>query len=518
MILAIALIFRLWQINQPYIDIISWRQTSTAMMAENFFNNNSNIFFPEINWSGPGPSYNGREFQTVSYISALLYHVFGQQDWIGRAVAVLFGIWGNFALYRLVTKVWDKRNALAAAFVMAVSPLSILVERSFLPDPAMVSLVVTALWFFIEYLQNDKGKYLVLSAIFGSLGFLTKLPGLIVGLPALYAFIHISMSTGQLTRRRIRWVVSAGSIALIPVIIYYLWARHLSLTYPPYHFAGEGNWVWNEGLIVYLKNRYFFRYLLVIAEYMMWGPILMGLFLLGMVVYPPSKASVSGEKIDDNAPYFFHFWVIAFAIFYLIGARELTVNFWNFHILSPAIAAFAGRSVVLVFDFQKRRGILPVLRLMIVVIALCFSAYKIMKSNLDERVTKSGYKMALALKNIRQKGDLVVTLPELPGDPFPIYYSRSRGWTFPPMEIDGRFYKTSVLPEREEELIELIELLRNKKAKWFALVKKHYDFFKEQKPQFYNYLTQKLIVHEEAADYVIFDLATPFKQEEISLP
>src|SRR5688572_23657512 len=121
------MIFRLYRIDQPYIDTLSWRQASTAMMAENFFKTDPNIFLPQVNWSGPGPSYNGREFQTVSYISAGLYHVFGQRDWIGRIVAVLFGVWGVFALYKLVNRVWDEMHALASAFVMAVMPLSIFV-------------------------------------------------------------------------------------------------------------------------------------------------------------------------------------------------------------------------------------------------------------------------------------------------------------------------------------------------------------------------------------------------------
>jgi hypothetical protein len=83
-IFLIAVSLRLWRINMPYVELYSWREASTAMMAKNFYTSNANIFFPQISWNGPGPSYNGREFQTVTYIASLLYRVFGIHDNIGR--------------------------------------------------------------------------------------------------------------------------------------------------------------------------------------------------------------------------------------------------------------------------------------------------------------------------------------------------------------------------------------------------------------------------------------------------
>ena len=145
------------------------------MMAENYYRTNWNIFYPEVNWNGPGPSYQGREFQTVTYIAALLYGVFGQQDWVGRSVVVAFGVWGIFALYQLVRRVWDEERALAGAAVMALLPGSIFIERSFLPDPAMVALVVTSLWMFVAYLQTERLRYLVLAGVIGAWGLLTKI-------------------------------------------------------------------------------------------------------------------------------------------------------------------------------------------------------------------------------------------------------------------------------------------------------------------------------------------------------
>src|SRR5215813_2826412 len=85
-VMAVAAILRVYLLRQPFIDAFSWRQSSTAMIADNYYRNNWNIFYPEVNWSGPGPSYQGREFQTVSYLAALLYRIVGQHDSVGRSV------------------------------------------------------------------------------------------------------------------------------------------------------------------------------------------------------------------------------------------------------------------------------------------------------------------------------------------------------------------------------------------------------------------------------------------------
>src|ERR1051325_2576876 len=85
-IMAVAAILRFYNINQPYTDLFSWRPADVSMIADNFYRGNWNILYPEISSQGPGHSYIGCEFQTISYITALLYHIVGPHDWVGRSV------------------------------------------------------------------------------------------------------------------------------------------------------------------------------------------------------------------------------------------------------------------------------------------------------------------------------------------------------------------------------------------------------------------------------------------------
>src|SRR3954453_23648957 len=90
-IVLLAFAMRAQRIRQPLIDAYSWREASTAMMAENFYRHSWNVFLPAVNWVGPRPGYQGREFQITTYLAALCYTVLGEHDWIGRGIAILFG-------------------------------------------------------------------------------------------------------------------------------------------------------------------------------------------------------------------------------------------------------------------------------------------------------------------------------------------------------------------------------------------------------------------------------------------
>jgi hypothetical protein len=257
LILTSAAFLRLLYVDQPFVDFISWRQTDDATIADNFFQGHLNIFLPEISWNGPGPNYVGYEFQLTTYLASLLYHLFGEMDWVGRGISVAFGVWGVFAFHNLVGRAFDKLTALVSCAVFAVMPGGIFVDRSFLPDPVMVSLVVTSFWMLLAYLQDQRARCLVLAVVTGTLGLLTKISGVIVGLPMVYAILNLSPAGGAIRLRYLVRLLTAAILVLIPVIGYYVWAIHVGHVYPPYLVAAYHNWVWNASFYGWLKAHYF---------------------------------------------------------------------------------------------------------------------------------------------------------------------------------------------------------------------------------------------------------------------
>ena len=79
-ILFLALGLRLEDLHQPLVDYFSWREASSAMMADNLPDNGWNPFWPEVSWTGDQPGYQGRELQTLTIAAAILDAIFGWGD------------------------------------------------------------------------------------------------------------------------------------------------------------------------------------------------------------------------------------------------------------------------------------------------------------------------------------------------------------------------------------------------------------------------------------------------------
>src|SRR5882724_11232359 len=84
-----AVAVRFFLIDQPYIDIWSWRQSDVASIARNFESNGFHFAYPQIDWAGDAPGYVGTEFPILPFVAAVCYKFVGVHEWIGRAQAVV---------------------------------------------------------------------------------------------------------------------------------------------------------------------------------------------------------------------------------------------------------------------------------------------------------------------------------------------------------------------------------------------------------------------------------------------
>lgn len=468
LVLAVAAVIRLDNVSQPLVDIYTWRESSVAMMAQNFYHGGWNILYPEVDWVGPGPGYQGREFQTVSFLAALMYAVLGHADWIGRVVSIAFGLAGIVAFHGLTRHIWDDRRAIVAAWLLALAPEGTRIERSFIPDPAMVALVVASFWMLVRYVARDRPRDLVMAVVLGTLGNLTKLPGMIIGLPIAYAAIVMLRRRDALNHRQVRRLDAAMVASAIPVSAYYLWARHLSLAYPPYHFSGEGNWIWDHGLTAWIREGYFVSDLRQLVMWFWGGPLLLlaGAGFTWPLVPALRRMNSQSQFRAFEAPWVFHWWCAAFAVYYAIGALELVQNPSNFHLLSPAIAGLGAHAVISVSDllataFNRQR--LFVATALLVASVAVSGRYAV---RMRETSSWQSYQLGLALRQVSADSDLVVVLGDTIGCPAGIYYSGRRGWLFPPF---GHILDWERLPD-DARSIQLFEELRVSGAKWFGVV------------------------------------------------
>jgi 4-amino-4-deoxy-L-arabinose transferase-like glycosyltransferase len=238
-ILACGLGIRLIAISQPFVDAWSWRQADVAMIAETFYRAGFNVFYPQVNWAGRAPGYVGTEFPLVPLIAALLYGVFGVQDWIGRAVSVLFYALSLPLLYLLVRKTSNAQSALAGVGLYTLTPLGIFASRAFMPDMASLSLSIAALYLFARWLERAPHATLFIAmSLATSLAILVKPSALLIGAPLLVIAWDKHGARGIFRRE----LAAFAALSLIGPLAWYAHASCISVTYAPYHFfGGEGS-------------------------------------------------------------------------------------------------------------------------------------------------------------------------------------------------------------------------------------------------------------------------------------
>jgi len=474
------------------------------MMAQNFYRGHWNILYPEVAWGGPGPNYQGREFQIVTYIAANLYRVLGQHEWVGRSVAVAFGLWGIFALYQLTRRVWDDERALVSAALMSVLPGAVFIERSFLPDPAMVALVITGLWMLVAYCQTEQRHYLVLAALVGTLGILTKLPGIVVGLPAVYA-IYALLGRRALERKRLMALLAAAASVLIIVSTYYLWARHLSLTYPPYHFAGAHKFVSVAKIGKWIKHSYFVPDVTRHLVGWMWTLPVIVLVVIGLIRSPLELQKSECERGSRRAPWFFHWFGVALLIQFFVEAQHLVEDPQNMHLVNPFAAAMGGQALVSVSEwiYGRRYKSLRVAGLIGIVALIALLG----RQQLGVRYKPSyehSYRIGTTVSKIADSNDLIVSFGL---NPVTIYYSRLRGWLFPPTEM----WHTPRGWDYGQDDIDALKSLWEQGARWLAISNSNDEYknardLKEGRSELWKFIETNFELYDESEDGMIFRL------------
>ena len=466
-ILIIAIVFRFHRITLPLVDGFSWREISTAMMADNFRERSWNIFFPEVSWTGPGPSYQGREFQIVSYLTALLYQLFGWHDWFGRVVAAFFGLVTVVSLHRLTALCWDEMHAHAAALAYALMPAAIQIDSSFLPDPAMLALVTLGVWLFAKYWAGGSGWLLPLATVSFSLGALSKPPGIAAGAVIFYLMVCWIQEKKW---KQAGLVFLFGLLSLAIIGAYFSWAIYLARSYPPFHFAGSGGYIWDYGVWSYVKDRFYFQSAWNTSVLWFYGYPFMLLFAVGLWM-PPSRAEDPKQRALSAIPYV---WLAAAVVLYLAAAGEITSNVWNLHIFHVPAAIFCGHGALLLARLSSKTVLTPavVLRAVcIVIVAVGWSTLPLVRT-MKKPIAMNGKLLGEELARLAQPGDLVVAIAPEVGDPVAVYYSRARGWVFPPGGGDSEWSK---FVADDATAIAQLEELRAQGADLFGVTKNAAD-------------------------------------------
>lgn len=212
-------------LNLPPHSQHVWRQTFTLAVAENFYEEDMNLFAPRINQRMAASGVTGMHFPLYEWGLAAAYHLTGNEFWVHRLWSWLLSLLGAFAMWRIAFHWWKNRGVATFAFVFYLFSPEIFYDGWIaLPDILALPLCLWGLHFFYRYREKRRYGLLAFSAVLFMLGGLVKLQYLGIGFFIAGTLWH---DRKQMTLRQWISMLAFGLVAVAPVLGWYRYASEL---------------------------------------------------------------------------------------------------------------------------------------------------------------------------------------------------------------------------------------------------------------------------------------------------
>ena len=316
-IFSVGLILRLYKINIGILESAPNRQLIDAVWARNIFRGQYISDFMQ-------------GFQLYHWIVAMLYQLAGGvYEVLGRLVSVSLSFVGAIFFYRLLRGYFNNVVALVGLFFFFIlSPIHIVMSRAFQVDMTALTLGIIAIYYLHKW-NGRNNLYLVISAIFASLCFLTKITFAYLLLPIGYiCYQKLGM---MMVKRKELYLYLLG--VFFPVFIWYDFSRQITLENSKFVFQATNwwqvsNWFRAERL---LQNKFYVNIFYFFVQSVV-TPI--GLVLLPLVRWRRQKWIG-----------LFYVWFGA-ALIYIVALSKVTISHeYYILVLVPPASALIGVAV-----------------------------------------------------------------------------------------------------------------------------------------------------------------------------
>ncbi|PHJ64567.1 hypothetical protein VF14_08320 [Nostoc linckia z18] len=423
-LLTLAIAIRIYNINSPIIGIHSWRQSDTAAMARNFYENNFNLFYPQIDWGGNSPGYCETEFPIYSFIVALIYKIFGGvSEFWGRYFSILCFLVALYFLYQLIVKILDQKTASWSCLFFVILPLNVYYSRTFQPESMLLMCSVIGIYYFINWLDFEKQQDLILSGSFVALACLIKvLPIIYLGIPIFYlawtkynirVFSQISL-----------WIYSI--LILMSVAAWYYHAHQLFLEYGnTFGFWSGSTNRYNYNIVLSWRfwTEIFFR--TVVRHFAIFGfPI----FLLGLFITRKTRQE-----------YVLDIWLISVILTWvLVPITSLVHEYYQLQFMLPAVI-FMGKACSYYLEqaagqFNYKKAILGCLCLTVAAGSVIYTVDYMFKERTDKSAV---FQLAQQVKANTKSESLIIATTA--SDPTLLYLSHRKGWLINHNDVTEEF-------------------------------------------------------------------------------
>jgi len=349
------------------------RQTDSLSFVKNYYENGMHFFSPQtfnlITTDGKAAC----EFPILYYLTAILYFIFGEHEFILRLInisIVFIGFYYVTKLSYLFLKDWI--YSFLITFLVMSSSIVLYYANNFLPDIASLGFSLIGLFHFINYTKNKKNKSLIYSYIFLTLAGLLK-PTYMIFSFAIIGLYFIELIGFKISNRKIytsfKLLFSLSLASFLLVFSWYFYAisynkisgdtYFLTNTTPMWKFSQDTIFSIFDIINKFWKNDYYpfytfyFIYLSIAFNLIFYKNFnkLLKYFLPLLVLGGVSYFVLFFEKFKDHDYYILLFLPII--VFIFINSTLAINNFFNKKILKFAFYSF----LLLLIGLSTRYGI-----------------------------------------------------------------------------------------------------------------------------------------------------------------
>lgn len=314
-IILLGLIVRLININQPLLEFFPQRQTQTAEITRNIYMNGwPDFWVPKVRYFTGYPVAYVLEFPLYNFFVSEIYHLFWPSIIWGRILSIIFFSLSSVVFYKLVKRNFSPSAAILSTLFFSLSPLGILVGRTFQPESLLLLLFLLSLYY---------RSFLVFS-----LALLVKFP-IIIFFPLFFITDNrIKMDTRKIVK------------LLLSIIPAFIWIAHgkAYTVYPAIAVNYELSSWFNAALFFDLK--WYFSLFQIEHIWVLTTPGLL-LFWLGL------------WNINYKKHFYWFIWLISGIFYFFIFNRHAATHEYYHLLLLPPVSIFAGlglKAVIGLFD------------------------------------------------------------------------------------------------------------------------------------------------------------------------
>jgi 4-amino-4-deoxy-L-arabinose transferase-like glycosyltransferase len=222
-IIAVAAFFRLWQIGS-YPGGLFPDEAANGLDINSIFRGDIQPFYERGN---------GRE-ALFFYVIALVVAIFGRGPWQHHIVSAGFGVAEVFTTYLLTRRLFGKRVAYLASFLMAVSSYAVTMNRTAFRANTIPFFTTLTLYFLVKYFQVPDRKSKMWAAFWAGVtfgfGFYTYISyrmmiPLLFGFALLIAFAYRDRLALIWEATKTKWTFAIGFILSFAWLGHYFWTH-----------------------------------------------------------------------------------------------------------------------------------------------------------------------------------------------------------------------------------------------------------------------------------------------------